>query len=129
MTRYSLRAGLSYEEATAFSLPPAALASTFSPLLFGRGAAEFWGPWERVETMYVGVVPLLLAGFAFRRKWRDSAWFFLALGRWIADCTRQYTPIYSLVHRAGAGRTACARAFILLTNFSLAALAAIGLQR
>jgi len=26
MTRYSLRAGLSYEEATAYSLPPAALA-------------------------------------------------------------------------------------------------------
>ena len=72
MTRYSLRAGLSYEEATAYSLPPAALAATFSPLLFGRGAAEFWGPWERVETMYVGVVPLILAGFAFRRKWRDS---------------------------------------------------------
>ena len=80
MTRYSLRAGLSYEEATAYSLPPAALAATFSPLLFGRGAAEFWGPWERVETMYVGVGPLLLAGLAFRRKWRDSAWFLLALG-------------------------------------------------
>ncbi len=43
MTRYSLRAGLSYEEATAYSLPPAALAATFSPLLFGRGAVEILG--------------------------------------------------------------------------------------
>jgi hypothetical protein len=131
MTRYSLRAGLSYEEATAYSLPPAALASTFSPLLFGRGAAEFWGPWERVETMYVGVVPLLLAGLAFRRKWRDSAWFFLALGLLgLFIALGQYTPIYSLVHALPVlGGLRVPARFILLTNFSLAALAAIGLQR
>ena len=131
MTRYSLRAGLSYEEATAYSLPPAALASTFSPLLFGRGAAEFWGPWERVETMYVGVVPLLLAGLAFRRKWRDSAWFFLALGvLGLLIALGQYTPIYSLVHSLPVlGGLRVPARFILLTNFSLAALAAIGLQR
>jgi hypothetical protein len=131
MTRYSLRAGLSYEEATAYSLPPAALASTFSPLLFGRGAVEFWGPWERVETMYVGVVPLLLAGLAFRRKWRDVAWFFLALGvLGLLIALGQYTPIYSLVHSLPVlGGFRVPARFILLTNFSLAALAAIGLQR
>jgi hypothetical protein len=132
MTRYSLRAGLSYEEATAYSLPPAALASTFSPLLFGRGAAEFWGPWERVETMYVGVLPLLLAGLAFRRrKWRDSAWFLLALGiLGLLIALGQYTPIYSLVHSLPVlGGLRVPARFILLTNFSLAALAAIGLQR
>jgi hypothetical protein len=131
MTRYSLRAGLSYEEATAFSLPPAALASTFSPLLFGRGAVEFWGPWERVETMYVGVVPLLLAGFAFRCKWRDSAWFFLALGLLgLLIALGRYTPLYSLVHSLPVlGGLRVPARFILLTNFSLAALSAIGLQR
>ncbi|NTU65373.1 MAG: YfhO family protein, partial [Chloroflexi bacterium] len=131
MTRYSLRAGLSYEEATAYSLPPAALASTFSPLLFGRGAAEFWGPWERVETAFVGVVPLLLAGLAFRRKWRDSAWFLLALGvLGLLIALGQYTPIYSLVHSLPVlGGLRVPARFILLTNFSLAALAAIGLQR
>ncbi len=131
MTRYSLRAGLSYEEATAYSLPPAALASTFSPLLFGRGAIDFWGPWERVETAYVGVVPLLLAGFAFRRRWRDSAWFFLALGvLGLVTALGKYTPLYELVHSLPVlnGLRVPAR-FILLTNFSLAALAAIGLQR
>jgi hypothetical protein len=131
MTRYSLRAGLSYEEATAYSLPPAALASTFSPLLFGRGAAEFWGSWERVETAFVGVVPLLLAGLAFRRKWRDSAWFFLTLGvLGLLIALGQYTPIYSLVHSLPVlGGLRVPARFILLTNFSLAALAAIGLQR
>jgi hypothetical protein len=131
MTRYSLRAGLTYEEATAYSLPPAALAATFSPLLFGRGAAGFWGPWERVETMYVGVVPLILAGLAFRRRWRDSAWFFLALGLLgLLIALGKYTPLYSLVHALPVlgGLRVPARS-ILLANFSLAALAAIGLQR
>jgi hypothetical protein len=131
MTRYSLRAGLSYEEATAYSLPPAALASTFSPLLFGRGAAEFWGPWERVETMFVGVVPLLLAGLAFRRKWRDASWFFLALGvLGVIIALGKFTPFYSIIHALPilGGLRVPAR-FILLANFSLAALAAIGLQR
>ena len=131
MTRYSLRAGLSYEEATAYSLPPAALAATFSPLLFGRGAVGFWGSWERVETLYVGVVPLILAGFAFRRRWRDSAWFFLALGLLgLLIALGKYTPLYSLVHALPmlGGLRVPAR-FILLANFSLAALAAIGLQR
>ena len=113
MTRYSLRAGLSYEEATAYSLPPAALASTFSPLLFGRGAAEFWGPWERVETMYVGVVPLLLAGLAFRRKWRDTSWFFLALGvlGLLIALGQVHADLFAGAFVAGAGRIACARAF------------------
>ena len=162
MTRYSLRAGLSYEEATAYSLPPAALASTFSPLLFGRGAAEFWGPWERVETAFVGVVPLMLAGFAFSwpRKRRhsetrpfasknlaqpaeiprpggtrndtfNSAWFFFALGLLgLLIALGQYTPIYSLVHSLPVlGGLRVPARFILLTNFSLAALAALGLQR
>jgi hypothetical protein len=129
--RYSLRAGLSYEEATAYSLPPTALASTFSPLLFGRGAAEFWGPWERVETMYVGVVPLLLAGLAFRRKWRDSTWFLLALGvLGVFIALGKFTPIYSLIHSLPVlGGLRVPARFILLTNFSLATLAAIGLQR
>jgi hypothetical protein len=131
MTQYSLRAGLAYEEATAYSLPPAALASTFSPLLFGRGAAEFWGPWERVETMYVGVVPLLLAGFAFRRKRRDAAWLFLIVGvLGLLIALGKFTPFYSLVHSLPVlGGLRVPARFILLTNFSLAALAAIGLQR
>ncbi|CAG0933712.1 hypothetical protein TFLX_03189 [Thermoflexales bacterium] len=131
MTQYSLRAGLAYEEATAYSLPPAALASTFSPLLFGRGAAEFWGPWERVETMYVGVVPLLLAGFALRRKRPDGAWFLAALGLLgLLIALGKYTPIYSLVHSLPVlGGLRVPARFILLTNFSLAALAALGLQR
>ncbi|MFN8596946.1 MAG: YfhO family protein [Anaerolineae bacterium] len=131
MTRYSLRAGLSYEEATAYSLPPIALASTFSPLLFGRGAADFWGPWQRVETSYIGVIPLLLASLSFTRKRSSSAWFLGVLGLiGVLIALGRYTPIYSVIHALPVlnGLRVPAR-FILLTNFSLAALAAIGFQR
>ena len=131
MTRYSLRAGLSYDEATAYSLPPIALASTFSPLLFGRGAGDFSGTWPRVETSFVGMIPLLLAGLAFTRKRSNLAWSFAALGLiGLLIALGKYTPIYSLIYALPVlnGLRVPAR-FILLTNFSLAALAAIGFER
>lgn len=131
MTRYSLRSGLSYEEATAYSLPPAALTSLFSPLLFGRGAIDFWGPWQRVETGYLGVVPLLLMGFAFTRKKSNSAWFLAALGLLgLLIALGKYTPAYSLVHSLPVlGGLRVPARFILLTDFAIAALAALGLRQ
>jgi hypothetical protein len=77
------------------------------------------------------MVPLMLAGLAFRRKWRDSAWFFFVLGLLgLLIALGKYTPVYAFVHSLPmlGGLRVPAR-FILLTNFSLAALAAIGLQR
>ena len=60
-----------------------------------------------------------------------AAWFFLALGvLGLLIALGQYTPIYSLVHSLPVlGGLRVPARFILLTNFSLAALAAIGLQR
>src|SRR5512143_2111925 len=131
MTRYSLRSGLTLDEATAFSLPPTALASIFSPWLFGRGAIDFWGPWQRVETGYLGVVPLLLMLLAFKRNRSGQSWFFVALGLvGLLLALGKFTPVYSLFHILPIfnGLRVPAR-FVLLTDFSIAALAAIGFER
>jgi hypothetical protein len=65
LTQYTARARLSYADAALYSVPWAGLAGLFSPLLFGRGAAEFWGPWPRVELGYLGVLPLVFVLLAF----------------------------------------------------------------
>jgi hypothetical protein len=58
---HSGRGHLPYQEATRYSLPPRALIGLIAPGFYGRGPANFWAPWERVEVGYAGVATLLLA--------------------------------------------------------------------
>lgn len=55
------RGHLPYDEATRYSLPPRALIGLLTPGFYGRGQANFWGPWDRVEVGYAGVTTLVLA--------------------------------------------------------------------
>jgi hypothetical protein len=64
MASYTVRAEMSYGEASQYSLPPVGLVGLFVPGFFGRGPAGFWGPWDRVEVGYVGVLSLILAALA-----------------------------------------------------------------
>jgi hypothetical protein len=62
MTRYSVRAEFTYQEAVAYSLAPVqALVGFVTPGFFGRGPALHWSLWERVELPYLGVPVLILA--------------------------------------------------------------------
>jgi hypothetical protein len=54
MSRYTPRAELPYAEAAAYSLHPVQLVGLLVPNYFGRDPALHWGPWERVETGYIG---------------------------------------------------------------------------
>ncbi len=58
---HSGRGHLPYQDATRYSLPPRALIGLIAPGFYGRGPANFWAPWERVEVGYAGVVTLVLA--------------------------------------------------------------------
>ncbi len=124
MLRYTARSALDYAEASRWSLPPLGLAGMISPLVFGRGARDFWPPWDRVEFGYVGVVALTLALLAPRNK-KFGIWLlgfgifslFIAFGK--------YTPVHYALYKLVPGFSSIrvpAR-FILLTNFSLAVLA------
>ncbi|MGD8968721.1 MAG: hypothetical protein PVI07_14535, partial [Anaerolineae bacterium] len=61
---HSSRGHLSYQEATRYSLPPRALIGLVAPGFYGRGPANFWASWDRVEIGYAGVATLVLAGLA-----------------------------------------------------------------
>jgi len=61
MAAHTGRGHLPYDEATRYSLPPRVLIGLLAPGFYGRGAAGFWGPWERVEVGYAGVATLVLA--------------------------------------------------------------------
>ena len=119
-----------YTQAAGYSLSPAQCIGWLIPGFFGRGPQFHWGAWPRVEVGYIGVMTLILAGLAIalRRDRRTWVWaglagisFVLALG------------IYAIPHGwltllPGFGQLRAPARFVLLTDFALAALAAIGLD-
>ena len=130
LTGYTTRAGWNYTQAAGYSLSPAQWIGWLIPGFFGRGPQFHWGAWPRVEVGYIGIFPLILAGLALalRRERRTWAWtglagitFVLALG------------IYAIPHGwltlvPGFGQLRAPARLVLLTDFALAALAAIGLD-
>ena len=126
----SARAGWSYTQAAGYSLSPAQWIGWLIPGFFGRGPQFHWGAWPRVEVGYIGILTLILAGLALalRRERRTWAWaglagisFVLALG------------IYAIPHGwltllPGFGQLRAPARFVLLADFALAALAALGLD-
>ena len=78
MSHLTVRADLTYQNASQYSLPPAALIGLVVPGIFGRGPGGHWGPWPRVEVGYIGILTLLLAGLAVLLR-RDRLSRFLAL--------------------------------------------------
>ncbi|MBM4430185.1 MAG: hypothetical protein FJ026_07560, partial [Chloroflexi bacterium] len=100
MARFSLRAALTYEEASQYSLPPVALVGLVVPAIFGRGPGGFWGPWSRVEVGYVGILPLLLAGAALLFR-RDRLTHFLLLLAILSVLLAlgSFTALYGWVYR------------------------------
>ena len=130
LTSYTARAGWDYTQAAGYSLSPAQWIGWLIPGFFGRGPQFHWGAWPRVEVGYIGIFPLILAGLALalRRERRTWAWaglagitFVLALG------------IYAIPHGwltllPGFGQLRAPARLVLLTDFALAVLAAIGLD-
>jgi hypothetical protein len=130
LTSHTARAGWDYTQAAGYSLSPAQWIGWLIPGFFGRGPQFHWGAWPRVEVGYIGIQTLVLAGLALalRRERRTWAWaglagitFVLALG------------IYAIPHGwltllPGFGQLRAPARLVLLTDFALAALAAIGLD-
>jgi hypothetical protein len=129
MAQNTVRAAFAYERAAEFSLPPAQLIGLFVPGFFGRGAQHAWGPWERVEVGYIGVLPIILAMLALvLRRDAPTRFFgvFAALG--LALALGGYAILHGWLYQfvPGFGQLRAPARFIVLFDFAIAALAAFG---
>jgi hypothetical protein len=131
MSQYTPRAQLPYEEAARYSLHPVQMVGLLVPGYFGRDPALHWGPWERVETGYIGIMTLILAliGVLLSRGYFKG--FLMGLGLLsLLLAMGGYSLFHGWLYAFAPGfdqMRAPAR-FILLLDFSLAALAAFGLN-
>jgi hypothetical protein len=131
MSRYTPRAALSYPEAARYSLHPAQLVGLLIPNYFGRDPALHWGPWDRVETGYIGLLTLLLAiigGRLYRGKLKS---YFITLGGVsLLLALGGFSVLHGwlYVSTPGFDQLRAPARFILLLDFSLAALAALGVD-
>ena len=132
MAAHTGRGCLPYDEATRYSLPPQALIGLLAPGFYGRGPAGFWGPWDRVEVGYAGVVTLVLAAVAIRNsQFAIRNFFTLLVVLALLLAMGCHMPLYGLLYRyvPTFDRVRAPARLILLADLGLAALAACGLDR
>jgi len=130
LSGFTARAAWNYTEAAGYSLSPAQWIGWLIPGFFGRGPQFHWGAWPRVEVGYLGILPLILAGLALalrpdRRTW---AWLGLAGASFVLALGIYAIPHGWLTLLPGFGQLRAPARLVLVTDFALAALAAIGLD-
>ena len=131
--RLSPRAELSYREAARYSLVPALLGEMLVPGLFSsREPGLYWGVWDRVASGYLGILPLILAGLAvlLRRGRRVRLFVVLAVVAFLLALGGE-SVVHGWAYRLlpGFGQLRAPARMVLLLDFALAALAALGLDR
>jgi hypothetical protein len=124
------RAEWGYGETVGYSLSPAQWIGWIAPGFFGRGPQFHWGAWPRVETGYLGILPLVLAGLAIALRRDRRTWTFLGLA---AVSFVLALGIYAIPHGwltliPGFDLFRAPARFLILTDFAIAVLAAIGLE-
>jgi hypothetical protein len=130
LTRLSVRADLTYEAAVSFSLLPQKLVLFLIPHYYGRTPDSYWGPPSLTENyLYVGILPLLLAGLAFvvARDWRAKVFASVAaLGLLLAFA--DWTPLHGWLFVFGPGfdKVRAPGRFLVYVDFGLAMLAGLG---
>jgi len=118
--------------ATGWSMPPDELINVIWPAFSGM-LEKYWGrnPFK-LHSEYIGVVPIMLATFAFQLKARRRlSWFFVFLAAYgVLFAFGGYTPFYRLPYHLlpGIKLTRAMSMIFYLTSFSVAVLAAFGAQ-
>jgi hypothetical protein len=123
----SHRAGLGYDWKTTGSLPLAYLAQALMP--WGLFTVTGWRSSGSEYYLYPGVLPIILAIHALRRRWDWRVGFHAALGfvavlMAFGDLYGLYRPAYDLL--PGLGLFRIPARFVALAGFAVAILAALG---
>ncbi len=125
--------GLSVVNSNLFNFPPTNLISFVFPRFFGGPKTYYWGPWNFVELYaYVGILPLALAPVALffkKRSWHTKFYLWAGLAALIISFGATGL-LYTLVHKLpGYNVLKDPSRFVLIVDFALVMLAAIGLDR
>jgi hypothetical protein len=130
LTAQSVRADISYADATAFAFLPQKLILLLVPHFYGLSPDRYWGPPSLTENyLYIGILPLALAGLALLmvRDWRTRTFGVIAgLGLLLsfADWTPLHGWLYALV--PGFDKVRAPGRFLFFVDLGIAMLAALG---
>lgn len=133
LARRSVRAGISYESATQFSVQPVALLQLVLPKVFGDNPTDYWGAFASGEIWgYAGVATLVLAVIGvLTRGASGQKRFFVAFGGVaLLGALGPFTPLHGWLYGfvPGYDRVRAAGRLLLLYDFAVAILAAWGLD-
>ena len=135
-SHYSIRGGakggLSYEYATSWSFSPKEMLTFLIPSFMGFGGQTYWGKMPFTDfPLYMGIVPLILAGLAFIFRRDRYTWFLLILGIFALlvsfgkEFPVLYNPMFKLLPYFNKFRVPAM--IQILLEFSVAILAGLGL--
>ncbi|HDK35709.1 MAG TPA: hypothetical protein ENG82_02285, partial [Bacteroidetes bacterium] len=135
-SHYSIRGaggGLTYSYATSWSFSPLEMLTFFIPSFVGFGGQTYWGHMPFTDfPLYMGLIALVLAGFAFLLKRSRTTWFAGILGvlALFASFGKEfpvlYGPMFKLLPFFNKFRAP--NTILILLEFSIAVLAGIGLM-
>ena len=135
-SHYSIRGGtgggLSYAYATSWSFSPLEILTFFIPSFVGFGGQTYWGHMPFTDfPLYMGLIPLILVGFAFLLKPGRTTYFagLLGLLALLASFGKElpvlYEPMFKLLPFFNKFRAP--NTILILLQFSVAVLAGVGL--
>lgn len=136
MARLSVRTGLSYEQASEFSIQPVALLHLLVPKAFGSNPTDYWGPFSNGEIWaYAGIATLVLAGIALVARPEPVRLFLgglglaallFALGPYtpLHGWFYRFVPLYDLIRAPARAVLYLDLALVLLAGFGVSELAA-----
>ena len=130
LTRLSVRADLTYDDAIAFSFLPQKLILLLIPHFYGRSPDSYWGPPSLTENyLYVGILPLAFAVAALFlvRDWRTRTFAVIAgLGLFLSFA--EWTPLHGWLFEAvpGFDKVRAPGRFLVFVDLGLAMLAGLG---